>query len=136
MTSPTPWADARAKIEAAALVPPDRVYWPNEPFVLPEPPAVWLAVESEGDVMAPIELGGRTWQEEGTFYVHVMAPAGQGTAEARVLAEAVMGLFRGLGPASMTYLGGAIGRGGPSDDGAWWRLSASVDFKFQTVAAA
>lgn len=135
MTSPAPWADARAKIEAAELVPADRIYWPNEPFVTPDPPALWLAVEAEGEVLAPIELGGRTWQESGTLHVHIMAPAGWGTADARALAERVAGLFRGLPPQPVVYLGGAIGRGGASDDGAWWRMSCAIDWRYQTVGA-
>ena len=131
--SPEPWNDARHRLLAAALVPPDMIEWPNEPFRQPEPSrGPWLSVESSGDVLAPIELGDGAWVEEGRLYVHVLVPAYSGSRVARELAKGVANAFRGLGPAPTRYYGASIGAGQPDDvDGTTWRLTVVIDWKFQ-----
>lgn len=136
MSSLTPYADARALLKAASLVPPANIAWQNEPFQEPsgDPAALWLAVECVGTVLDPIEMGGGAWQEEGTLYVHVMVPAGSGTDAARTLAKQVANTFRGLGPRPVIYRGASIGNSAPSDpQGIWWGLTVTVDWIYQDV---
>lgn len=133
MSSPAPWLDIRAKVEAAALLPVACVQWPNEPFTQPSG-QLWMAVEATGDSLAPIELGGGVWQESGRAYFHIFTPAGWGSSDARQLAKDVSMLFRGLGPSNVVYLGGSIGIGEAADvEGAWWRLSVVIDWRYQDV---
>lgn len=133
MSSPAPWNDARAKLGAAGLGVP--IAWPNEPFSNPEPPALWVAVEMTGDVLAPIELASNgAWQEEGRLYAHVMTPAGWGSDQARALAKSIANVFRGLPPAPVVYYGASIGAGQVADpEGAWWRLTVVIDWRYQDV---
>lgn len=132
MASPVPWGDARALLTAAGLG--VSLAWPNEPFTEPagDPPALWVAVEDSGNNLAPLDVGGRVWQEEGTLYCHVMAPSGTGTDAARTLAKQIANVFRGLGARDVVYRSASIGDGGLSDtDGLWWRLTVSVDWIYQ-----
>ena len=135
MSSPTPYDDAKAIILAANLGVP--IQWQNDgSFHEPQPPTLWLSVDCTSHVLAPIELGGGVWQEEGTLYVHVMAKAGSGTDAARTLAKSVATLFRGLGPRNVVYLGGSIGAGVAEDpQGIWWVLTVTVDWRYQDVLA-
>lgn len=132
MSSPVPWNDARARLDAAFSTTP--VAWPNEQFAHPEPPSIWLAVEMTGDVLAPVELGANVWQEEGRLLVHVFAPVGTGTEDARTTAKQVANTFRAIASDPIIYLGASIGHGETSDDqGMWWRLTVSVDWRYQDI---
>lgn len=130
MSSPVPFADASAKINAANLG--VAIAWPNITFKKPNPPALWLDVESTSHVIAPVELGGGVWQEEGTLYLSVFAPAGTGSTAARTLAKTVSNIFRGQYGGPVIYLGGSIGNGTISEpDGMWWVITVTVDWRYQ-----
>jgi hypothetical protein len=133
MTSPVPWADARAKLTAASLG--VAIEWPNELFLQPaDNPALWLSVEMVSGLLMPIEVGGTVWQEEGTLYVDVLAPINGGTADARALAKQIVSLFRQLPPQPVIYTSAAIGGGAPSSrTGAWWSLPVSIDWRYQDI---
>lgn len=136
MASPAPWADARARVTAVLGATPTE--WPNEPFSVPDPPAIWAAVEMTGTISEPIEMGPtRAWQEEGWIGVHIYTPSGWGTDAARVLAKAVVDAFRGIPGGPVTYHSASIGDGVAEDvDGAWWRLSVHVDYRYQDIVIA
>lgn len=131
MSSPAPFNDARSLIIAANLGVP--IAWPNEVFDKPEPVAPWIHVEMTSDVMAPIELSGGVWQEEGTLYIDVFVPTGTGTDAARTLAKNASNIFRAVsGP--VVYLGGSIGNGSVSEnDGMWWLITVTVRWRYQDI---
>jgi hypothetical protein len=138
MSSPAPYNDAVALLQAAGLG--VAIHLQNDgTFTEPQPhdpntgaSVLWLAVENTSDILEPIELSGGAWQEEGTLYVFVMAPAGDGTTAARALAKNVSNVFRNLGPRNVVYLGGSIGLGHVDDaDGKWWTLPVSVRWRYQ-----
>jgi hypothetical protein len=137
MSSPEVWLDARERIEAANLVPPERINWPNEAFAEPAPTSVpaplWLAVEITANFAAPMEIGGGgMWLEEGALWVHAFAPTGTGTIELRQLAKAVANTFRGLPPGPVTYTAAEIGMGEPGDEnGNWYRISTRIEYRYQ-----
>ena len=138
MSSPEVWLDARARIEAAALVPPDRISWPNEAFDLPDPTAdpapLWMAVTASGNLSTPIELGGGVWQEDGAIWVHCFTPTGTGELALRQLAKAVATTFRDLPSGPVVYTGAEIGMGEPGDEnGSWYRLSVRIEYRYQDL---
>lgn len=134
MSSPVPFDDAVAKLQAAALGYP--IALPNEHFDVPEPPGPWLSVSATSTMLAPSDLGADVWLEEGTFYVDVMIPTGSGTSTARTLAKNVANVFRGLGPEDVVYRSATIGGGSVgTEDGLWWCLTVSVDWRYQDVLA-
>ena len=135
--SPEPFRDARARLLAAAVVAPEMIEWPNEPFNEPEPSAgLWLSVEAVGDILAPIEMGGAGWQEEGRFFVHVMVPAFTGSDAARVAAKAVANAYRSIGPNPTRYFGASIGGGEKANvEGTLWRLTVVIDWRYQDTSA-
>lgn len=136
MSSPAPWNDARAIIEADGLAGAP-VRWPAEPWTLPNPPVLWVAVDMAGDVTEPIEMGpGGGWQETGALYATVFIPQGFGTANARVLAQRIINLFRNRPTGVVTYSRASIGNAEPdTDDGAWWRLLVTVDYRYQDIVS-
>ena len=96
MSSPTPWADMRGRLEAAqqaGLVP--MIQWPNEIFTR-QPGQPFLEVDGIGDVAEPVELGPNgQWNEDGTLHVQVYVPRGTGSTHARQIAERVVRLLNG-----------------------------------------
>ena len=135
MSSPVPFDDAVAKLQAAALGYP--IALPNEPFETPDNPVgPWLSVSATSTMLAPADLGADVWQEEGTFYVDVMTPTGSGTSTARELAKQVANVFRGLGPENVVYLSATIGGGSVgTEDGLWFCITVSIDWRYQDVLA-
>ena len=132
MSSIVPWLDIRSKIEAAALLPPECIQWPNERFSQPSG-ELWMAVEATGDTLEPVGVDGVVWQESGRAYVHIFTPVGQGSVDARTLAKAVANVFRGIpGPSVVTYYGASIGVGQAANvEGNWWLLSVDVQWRYQ-----
>lgn len=132
MASPVPWADARAILTAGPLA-TVATHWPNEPFTEPDANSatVWAAVDMVGNVLTPIEVGGTVWQEDGTLYVYLFAPALSGSDTLRALAKSVANAFRGLGPRTVVYRSAGISEGAAADGGMWWGLTVSVDYVYQ-----
>src|SRR3954467_3373536 len=134
MASPAPFNDFRTLLTAANLGYP--IAWPNTNFGAPEPPAPWLSVQAESRTLDPIEIPARSWSEEGTFYIDVSVPAGTGTDLARTIAKNVANIVRGLGPRDVVYLGGAVSNGGVGEeDGLWWTMTVSIDFRYDDTLA-
>lgn len=139
MSSPEVWADARPRIQAAADALGITVAWPNEPAEEPEPGAdgglpMFLAVEFESDGAEPYELGGATWQEDGTIYVHVLTPTGAGIEGGNAVRKAVADAFRGLGAGAapgLVYDRFRFPPGGSDEaSGNWFRLSLAIEYRF------
>lgn len=113
------------------------IAWENEGFEKPEPPAPWVMVEVTGDLYAQMSIGAgnqaeNRWDEEGELLMHVMVPAGTGARTARHHAKSLADLFRGalLIDDTLEFLDASIGMGQPGDeDGMWWRVSVSVDWR-------
>lgn len=112
------------------------IAWENEQFTPPEPPAAWIAVEVTGNLLSQASLGagadGNLWREGGMVWLHVFVPAFTGSETARTYARNLVGLFRGLALNADTirFRDASIGLGqAGSDDGLWWRLSASVEWQ-------
>lgn len=142
MSSPAPFNDARTRLEAADLG--ITIQWPNETVTLPGPPMsspvsdllpyMWAAVQMTGYTLAPMEVGAGVWLETGTLYVHIMTPTGFGTDDARTLGKTVANTFRGLPGSSIVYLRASIGDSRAEDeDGAWWRLTVTIDWRYQDI---
>lgn len=133
MSSPAPWADVRAAIVADGLggVP---IRWPAEPWTLPRPPAMWVSIDMAADVAAPLEIGAAGWQERGSVYATIMVPQGHGTDAARVLAKRLVDLLRLRTGNPVVYDSASIGTSDPdTDDGAWWRLMVTIDYRYQDI---
>lgn len=131
--SPTVWADAKARLIAGA--PTASFAWPNDPYTLAEPPALWVAVETQGEGSRPIELGAAaTWMEHGVLYLHVMVPVGAGIDAAMMLRKTLSDLFRnpaGLA-AGLSYEGFRWDPMGPAtDDGVYRPLSLAIEYRYQ-----
>ena len=134
MSSPVPWADAKALLQTALATVPATIpiAWPNVAFANPSPPTIWISVDSVGRSLEQIELGGRSWQEEGTLYVYIMAPAGFGTEQSRQLAKTITNGFRNLGPRDVVYYAACIGQGNRDEtDGSWWIMPVTIDWRWQ-----
>lgn len=136
MSSPGPWGDAKARIQAAAVVPDLMTSWPNLAFQkpAPEPGVAWVAIEMTSTVLEPIELAGGVWEETGILWVHLFVPWGTGSEYARQLSKDFANVFRSLAPAPTTYLRASFGDGGRDDvDGNWWRMTTSIEWQYQDI---
>ena len=138
MASPAAFAAVRALL-GGSLVRPDGptvpLAWPNEPFDKPEPPAPWVLVEMSGHLLEAIEIGAassNTWAEQGQVWCHCFVPSASGSDTARAVLKALSDLFRANNPYRfVVFRAQSIGLGAPGDDdGAWWRLSMSVDWLY------
>lgn len=134
MSSPIPFDDARARLQAASLG-GWTFEWPNEPFTVPKPDSVWLAVDMSSDTLAPIELGGGMWVEEGTLMVDIIVPIGWGTDVARTTAKAIADTFRGITTGSLSYISASIGSGGRDPEhGKYWIMPVRVSWRYQDIS--
>jgi hypothetical protein len=132
--TPAVWADARARITAAAASLSLPVAWPNEAFTTPEPPAPWLAVEASASTDDPIELTGGMWQEDGLVWLHVMIPSGSGIDAGLTIRKSLANAFRSVTDAAvgLIYQGANFDPSGPgTDDGMYQRLTAMVSYIYQ-----
>lgn len=135
MASNTVYDAVRAHLEAFWSATP--IAWENELFDRPEPAAPWIMVEMVGDLYAQMSIGAgvqseNRWDEEGVLLLHVFVPSGTGASTARAYAKSLADLFRGalLIGDSLEFLDASIGMGQPGDDdGLWWRISVSVDWR-------
>ena len=135
---PQVWADARPRIAAAAAVAGVTVAWPNEDFNRPEPPAIWLDIEFSSSSEDAIEIGARTWQEDGSLWLHFMLPRGQGIDGALRIKDALSAAFRDVPDAAvgLSYRGQStdpIGEG--TDNGVYRRMTLMVRYAFQSQLA-
>lgn len=136
VASPEVWAEAQAIVQAAADALGLLVSWPNaeieEPEALPDgtlPP--FLAVEIEADGAEPIELGGATWDEQGTLWLHLLIPTGSGITEGGQIRKALADAFRGRPGGALLWSRYRFPPGGQDENsGNWYRLSLGVEYSF------
>jgi hypothetical protein len=134
MASPTPWADAKTRLQAAqqaGLLPV--IQWPNETFTKPLN-LPFLEVDSIGDIAEPAELGPNgQWNEEGTLHVQIYIPRGFGSEPGRQLAQKIVRIFRAVREGPVIYRRTSIGAGEKVIEGAgnWWRLPVYIDWEYQ-----
>lgn len=135
MSSPVPFNDARARLQAADLG-GYTFEWPNEPFTAPSPASLWFAVDMTSDMLEPIELGGGVWVESGTLMVDVIVPLNWGTDVARTAAKAVADAFRGVTSGSLRYRTASIGSGGKDPErGKYWIMTVRVSWEYQDITS-
>ena len=111
--------------------------WDNEQFAKPEPPAPFVLVQVTGDLLEQMSIGaesrtGNRWEETGQLLLTVIVPLGTGSVTARTHAEALANLFRGLtlDASGLEFLDISIGLGrAADDDGPWWSLPVSIDWR-------
>lgn len=132
MSSWVPWDDARTIIKNSGAVTLDKIHWPNEPFDPPSPPDIWISVDTYSPNLDLIDIGGNNFCEAGTIQITCIAPAGTGTDALRVVAQTISDAFKGLGPRNPFYLNGSIGEGATSEDGQYYAMVVSIDFKYES----
>ncbi|MDW7555381.1 hypothetical protein D9623_33620 (plasmid) [Azospirillum brasilense] len=120
----------RAKVEADWSGTP--VSWPNEAFD-PPPGDHWIALEFEGRLWSQESIGGgdpaeERWDENGSIWVHSIAPIGVGERTQRLNATNFINMFRGTEIGAIEFQDCEIAAGGADDDGAWWRITGRIDF--------
>lgn len=141
MSSDVVYTTIRAQLEPSWTACP--ILWENEKFPTDPDPGdktvAWIAVEISGSLYQQASIGSvpvssNLWREEGAVWFHVFVPAGTGSVKARQLAKQICDVFKA---ASLTttlgalrFYGGSIGMGEKlPEDGNWWRVSATLDWK-------
>ena len=131
------WVDVRARLSVdpptlgSAVLP---IAFPNAPFTRPQPPAPFLLVEVAAGSGKPIELGGRTWQDEAQVFVHVLVPTNIGVDSANDIEDQVRALFRQPSASGVIYESVDGDPGGPgSEDGVYWRTTIIANCRVQTI---
>jgi hypothetical protein len=121
---------------ASGNVPPIR--FENEPFVKPEPPAPWLAVQVFGIVSGQESIGASTqaenrWDEKGYLGIKVLVESGSGAQRARSIAEDIrLKIFRGLTlmDGDLEFLIATESEGGPSEEeGNWFEVPVVIEWR-------
>jgi Bacteriophage related domain of unknown function len=133
MSSPAVYAALRTFLNASYAATP--LLYENE--YTDAPSTAWALVEMSATQYFQTSIGAQTqaanrWDEEGSFFIHVMVPAGSGVTDAFAYSYALADLFRGL-----TLLNGnvefndvIVGAGSGSDDeGNWYRVSVNVGWR-------
>ncbi|MBE1208110.1 phage tail terminator-like protein [Aminobacter carboxidus] len=138
-------AAIRARLEANWST--TRITFQNEQPALPWPPVdvdgvlqPWIQLEVVGlgsGIWTFGTPGNRGWRYPGTIYVHVFAPVGSGEATANQYAVAIGEIFRaakfyddGAGSYIRTLSPQVDDGDSGSDDGNWFRVTATVDFTY------
>lgn len=136
MASNTVYDAIKAHVQASWATTP--IAFENEAFTRPSPPAPWIALEVSGTVYAQQTIGAGSgqanrWDEEGYLYIYVMVPTGTGSSDARAYAKSLANIFRGttLLSDNLEFMDASIGDGSIADEeGTYWRLIVSIDWRF------
>lgn len=112
-----------------------KLVFENEPSDAPDVP--WGLVEFSTGIYRQVSIGANTqaqnrWDEEGSFFIHLMVPAGAGVRDAFAYAQIVADLFRGLQLMSgaLEFDDVVVGYGGRGDDdGNWYRVSVNIGWR-------
>ncbi len=133
MSSPAAFTSIQTYLRDNWTVTP--IYFENEKWHFPEPPAPFLLVEVYGDFYNQASIGAdpqgeNLFREIGQIYVHVMAPRGSGTAQARTYAKQIVDLFRGNEDAGVRPRDMSIGAGEPgTEDGNYFRMTVTIEWE-------
>lgn len=133
MADPIVWADAKARIAAAAAALSLPIAWPNEQA--PPEAAAYLRPEITASGAAPIELGGGIWREDGLVWLHLLVPTGGGFDAPNALRHRLGLAFRGVRPAveGLEYTEISSAPEDFDESGNWLRLSCAVSYRLQTI---
>ena len=103
-------------------------------------PTPWVHCEIfglPGDIEGMGTPGNQTWLYDGLLHMHVFTPTGSGDAIGRQYADQLAEIFRNAefyngtpGFAVRTRTGYVDGGGPGSDDGLWYRHTATVPFEY------
>jgi Bacteriophage related domain of unknown function len=131
MSSPEVWQEARSLLENAGLGVP--FAWPNEEFPDPADSAdpIFVAVEIEGGLAMPAEIGpGPFWEESGRLTCWVMVPRGTGIDAGKGLQKAIANVFRFAVPGPVIWHEVDMGPGRTSDEGNYFAMSVEAGYRF------
>ncbi|MDP1866997.1 MAG: hypothetical protein Q8L13_11740 [Bradyrhizobium sp.] len=118
-----------------------------------DPPAPWPPRDADNKLenyvlIAPVAVdglhlafgkpGNQTYLDPGLIHIHVFVPVGEGTEDANALAVAAGNIFRARkfyddvtpGCYVRTWTPRVDGGGPGDDDGAWYRVSATIPFHY------
>jgi hypothetical protein len=109
--------------------------------VPPNPLRTFVEVEIIGTLYSQESLGAgnardNRWDEAGTLFLNVLAPAGTGTRDARRIVKRLADLFRGRadlldGDLEFRDAVMGLGRNGEGPDGNWFLIPVSIDWRRQ-----
>jgi hypothetical protein len=113
-----------------------RVRFENEPFELDN--GYFLDIEMTGSAYGQQSIGaGRQkdnrWDEEGSLWIHVMAPINSGGSQVRAYAKQAADMFKGttLIGGGLEFLDAMIGRGQPGfEDGMYFRVTVYQKYRW------
>lgn len=134
MSSWIPYSDACDLIMAANLLPTDCVHLANEPYQEPSPPDLFITIDAYSPHINMLDIGAEVYQEQGVIRVLCVAPAGTGTEAVRTLAKDVANVFRDLPPRNPYYLACSIGEGSHAENGMWYAIPVSIDFRYGDIS--
>lgn len=132
-------AEAIATRLAAQWVRSEPVAYPNAQFARPKDGTTgevqaFLALEvmwtggGQESLGAP---GANLQRGTGLIWLHAFVPRDRGTATASALLDAGIAIFRSVDFSGVATAGAQPGGAGPgTEDGAYWRESASIPFTF------
>ncbi len=103
----------------------------------PSPKRTFVEVELSGTLYAMQSIGAdpvktNRWDEEGTLFLNVTVPKGEGAAEGRTLAKKLADMFRGklLLSDALEFYDAGIGVGRPGRiDGNWWMIPVWIRWR-------
>jgi hypothetical protein len=138
MSSDTVYSAIQAYLTANWAATP--LVFENDLYLLPDTPVPYVVVEISGQVYGQCSVGaesqtGNLWREDGLLWLHVFVPTGTGSLLARQYTKQLVDLFRGLDliAGALRFRDASIGLGeAGAEDGNYWRLSASVEWRFDT----
>ena len=100
------------------------------------PPGPWVLIEFISTTYAQQSLGAGSqaanrWDEDGTFFAHVVVPGGSGVRDAFSYARIIADLFRGLTlvNGNLEFMDVVVGYGESQDEGNWYRVSVNVAWR-------
>ncbi|MCU0731650.1 MAG: DUF4128 domain-containing protein [Hyphomonas sp.] len=132
MASPEVYDALRSHLEANYLATP--LFFENEQTF--QPGGAFVLVEFTSTTYAQMSIGARTqaenrFDEMGSFFCHIMVPAGSGVREAFSSAYTLADLFRGLTlmDGMLEFEDVIVGYGESQDDGLYYRVSVNVGWR-------
>lgn len=117
------------------------VKYPNIPWVDPDPPEPWVAISISNASSEQASLGGDpVLRFAGLVFVTVHVPAGEGTKEARSLADYVAGIFsraqiENVQSGRLTFEVTTIDYEAPEPNPAWYAIATSTVFRRHKTAS-
>lgn len=118
------------------------IAWPNEQFERPKDPQArtllpYVLLELAGEEFDQASIGApgqNLFRTEGRLAVHVYVPAMTGDDQALQMAKQIRDLFCGQEIAGVEFRRARVYPGADGDDnGAYWRRSIVIDWRYEEV---